>query len=691
MQPPPPDTVSWTVTSQLALSSVNLTSPAWSLSALSAAVSSSLGISQSDVSATVTSYGVTTTLQLASAPANQSAAAAALAALFAAQAGVSPGNVSVTAAPSGRRHVLQSGSVALLVHIGGLPATNPGSVAALQQQLQSPALTAAASTALQVPVTGSSAAVDAVLVIVVSAATQAVTASASTLLAAGSQPTQLTAALQAAGLPAAGVAVLTAPQAVQQDSSLAAPPAASSRFLPPPTASPQPTPAAALLPPPPPPAQAAPPPALPSSPPSPPPAGGSSGTAQRLSMPAAEAAAISVAVAAVACIAAVVFAVCRRRRRMLVGVKKQARMPRILIGSDSDVGASSFKVDSGASSASDDSQTPIFTTAFVRRLSEWQAALRVSTSEGSPTFGSLLKRLSDGMAAMRISSSSSSGNDSPSVTPPTPRLRRISSSVAALLPRQGEGSAALEVQVPTPRNGSPRDEEDNSPTYGVTPSARFEEVLDAQAPAAGAAAAHPAGGGAIACPLFDPNTPSWPSPSAAVETPVAGAVAIAMPVTADHGMGSRLKDRRTSRGEQLVSHVSAQLGRLSSPGLATGFVSPPRGGAGRRMSSPGMTGGAFTSPPRAMGNRRLSSPGKIVDTGRRPGAGPSPGRHRFSSPPIVRTPALLPIAPEVDSRTVTPGSGDRLLPVSPGDGTVEQPPVSPRVGGGERARPKWRP
>jgi hypothetical protein len=202
------------VTSQLAMDGLNLTSPSWSLSALTAAVAGALNVSSGAVNVAVTSYAVTVTLQLAAAPASQSSAAGAISALFAAAAGVDPSSVSVTAAVSqsgGRRHVLQSSPTTLLVHIGGLPAANPGAVASLQQQLASPGMQVAASAALQVPVTSSSAAVEAVLSVTVSTSTLALAQAVASMLAAGSQA-QIAAALQAAGVPVSGVTALSSPQ-----------------------------------------------------------------------------------------------------------------------------------------------------------------------------------------------------------------------------------------------------------------------------------------------------------------------------------------------------------------------------------------------------------------------------------------------------------------------------------------------
>jgi hypothetical protein len=203
------------VTVQLALGGLNLTSPGWSLSALTAVVATVLNVSSGSVNAVVTSYAVTVTLQLAAAPPSPSSAAGAMTALFAATAGVDPSTISVTAAvpqSGGRRRMLQSGPTTMLVHIGGLPAANPGAVASLQQQLASPTMQAAASTALQVPVTSCSAAAEAVLTVTVSTPTLALAQAVSGMFSTSGSLAQITVALQAAGVPVSGVTALAPPQ-----------------------------------------------------------------------------------------------------------------------------------------------------------------------------------------------------------------------------------------------------------------------------------------------------------------------------------------------------------------------------------------------------------------------------------------------------------------------------------------------
>ena len=616
------------MTSQLGLSDVNLTSPAWSLDALSAAVSSSLGIHAGDVTASVTSYGVTITLQLAAPPANQSAAAESLAALVASEAGLSDSaNISVTAAPATiagrRRHALQSGTAALLVHIGGLAGNNPGAVSALQQQLQSPAMSAAASAALQVAVIGSSAAVDVVLLIVVSSSTPAVTTAATSLLAAGAQPAQLTAALQAAGLPATGVTVLTPPLEAQHDSSQSAslaPPGtpALATISPPPPPPPSPLfltpPATAAVP-----SLSLPPPLLPPLLP----ASGSSGAGQQLQLPPADVAAISVSVAAAVSVAAGLVVWCRRRRGLMG--KMQTRMPRFQFGMESDGSGASTAIPNRVSVAtghprqSGGASPPVF-TAFVRRLSESLAAMRASHVEGAPPFVSLLRRLSDGVAAMRTSSTE---EGHPVVAPATPRLRRLSEGVAAILtPHTGSsGGGGLSACVPS-RKSSPRDEEDISPTYPGTPGDRFAAALDAAALPDGEAV-HSAGDGSALAPAAERS----------------GRVSISIGMhTAGEELGARMST--ASRRELLVSHSGALLGTRG--GGAAGAASPPCAAAsrhsssrgrsalsppprvGRRLSSPGRA--ALSPPPQASGNRRLSAP--EVMAGRK---ATSPPAQRLSS------------------------------------------------------------
>jgi hypothetical protein len=343
---------------------------------------------------------VSVTLQLASAPANQSAASAALTALVAAQAGVPASSVSITSAPTGRRHVLQqSGSAALLVHIGNLSAGNPGAVIMLQQQLQSAAMQAAASTALQVPVTGSSAAVDAVLVIAVAAATPAVSTAATTLLAVGAQP-QLAAALQAASLPVAGITVLIPPQVVVN-----APP--TTPALPPPPLSSPPPPLQPTV---------APPTVMPPSlvPPS-----ESSVVQERLHMPAADVAAITVPIIVGVIVVSALMAYCYRKRsssrRRFEKAEGKARLPALQIGVDSKAVASIIvygSADDAVARAARESETKqqgltehprMDFTAFVRRVSDGFLAFRTSSSDKVPVMVTF-RHLSDGDAAMQRSS-----------------------------------------------------------------------------------------------------------------------------------------------------------------------------------------------------------------------------------------------------------------------------------------------
>ena len=298
------------VASQLAMDGLNLTSPGWSLSALTAAVAAALNVSSGAVNVVVTSYAVTVTLQLAAAPASQSSVAGAISALFAAVAGVDPSSVSVTAAVSqsgGRRHVLQSSPSTLLVHIGGLPAANPGAVASLQQQLASPGMQAAASAALQVSVTSSSAAVEAILTVTVSTSTLALAQAVASMLAAGSQ-VQIAAALQAAGVPVSGVTALSSPQV---------------GYLPPPAVAPTPPAAnipASVVPPAsksPPPALALPPPA--GMPPVPPPPATVVPVTPR-GVSEAGIVAIAVSVSGALLLAACLVCLRARRRRLRIGM-----------------------------------------------------------------------------------------------------------------------------------------------------------------------------------------------------------------------------------------------------------------------------------------------------------------------------------------------------------------------------------
>ena len=359
-------------------------------------------------------------------------------------------------------------------------------------------------------------------------------------------------------------------------------------------------------------------------------------------MPPGDIAAISVSSACVVLIIAAVVVVLRRRRG--TSGKKTGRVPPAFrISFDSDICASAVLPDAGAPSATgaprqSSGATPLVFTAFVCRLSEWQAAMRVSSSvgDGAPTFGSLLRRLSDGVAAMRTSST-----EGAPVSSATPRLRRLSQGVAAVLAPSGSADVGgLTVCVPSPK-ASPRDEEDISPTYGGTPSSRFEAAMEAVAPAVGEAD-HITGG-----------------MTAAAEATGNPSLAIVI------GM-------RAAGAEPGVRLHSSTPG-----GTRGGTMSPPRYVASSRVSSPGRA--ALSSLPHAAGSRRLSSPAEML-TGSRLEA-TSPGRQRFSSPPSVRNPSWLPAAPG-GGGFAAPGS----LSATAGDDATDQQPNSPT-----RARPTWRP
>ena len=167
---------------------------------------------------------------------------------------------------------------------------------------------AAASAALQVPVTSSSAAVEAILTVTVSTSTLALAQAVASMLAAGSQA-KIAAALQAAGVPVSGVTALSSPQV---------------GYMPPPAVAPTPPAGnipAAVVPPaaksPPPPALALPPPA--GMPPVPPPPATVVPVTPR-GVSEASIVAIVVSVSGALLLAACLVCLRARRRRLRIGM-----------------------------------------------------------------------------------------------------------------------------------------------------------------------------------------------------------------------------------------------------------------------------------------------------------------------------------------------------------------------------------
>ena len=423
---------------------------------------------------------------------------------------------------------------------------------------------------------------------------------------------------------------------------------------------------------------------------------GSKSTVQsRLHLPQADVAAVAASVAiAVLLVAALVAYYCRKRRRAMNAGKKaaHARMPRLLIGSDSDVGASSFmhspaitgtacaSVAQPSPSVSEVSgrppvlnDSPVVFTAFIRRLSESMAAMRIRVSDG---FTYIRKGSSDG---------SSNGSD------------------------DGRGRRNLRVNVtPSPTN-SMRDEEDVSPKYSTPPQgsvslAEIPEGALEPAPSEPTAGQMPGDISAAAAAISPHSLPHGDIPTGSMAQNSGGlprrvSIAIDMP-TADEEDRDRRVSARVSRGENLARITG--IGRRSSAGDMEGVAA--RESIDRR--------GGFTSPPRRTSLQGVAPGSSFVSPGRRnPGTLPrqSAPNLRVSGPQVgvisfddqvrhaqrVRSPtnrehvnAWMDAAHE----DVRGGEHDQASPVAPGDGDVhvhepqqvslKPPPL--------HARPQWR-
>ena len=410
---------------------------------------------------------------------------------------------------------------------------------------------------------------------------------------------------------------------------------------------------------------------------------GSKSTVQsRLHLPQADVAAVAASVAiAVLLVAALLAYYCRKRRRAMNAGKKaaHARMPRLLIGSDSDVGASSFMhspamtgtaCEQQSPSVSDvsvrppvDNDSPVVFTAFIRRLSESMAALRIRVSDG---FTYIRKGSSDG---------SSNGSD------------------------DGRGRRNLRVNVtPSPTN-SMRDEEDVSPKYSTPPqgSVSLAEIPEgAHEPAPG----EPIGGqmpgdiSAAAVAVSPHSLPVGDIPTGSLAQNSGGlprrvSIAIDMP-TADEEDRDRRMSARVSRGENLA--MITGIGRRSSAGdmegvaaresiaRRGGFTSPPR--IAREFtplpsvatSSQVVALGreAATSPPLSTLNRRVSEPEGELPSFDNP---PPLVQRRFSSPTSHEHAHAWTDAAHEGAAAA--GTGTDELPVAAGTGDVHEPTPTP--------------